>query len=166
MLTSQIRQLFDYNHWANEIILDAAENLSHEQFLASSRFPRGGMRDTLFHLYYAEWIWRHRCQGSTPVPSVPKAADFRNLAELRAAWQREEQAMADYLAQLNDEALLSRACYFAGNGSQYSGVLVDFLTHLVIHGMQHRAEAAQILTEFGQSPGDIDYLFYCRDIKS
>jgi uncharacterized damage-inducible protein DinB len=32
--------------------------------------------------------------------------------------------------------------------------------HLVLHGMQHHTELAQLLTAKGQSPGDIDFVFY------
>jgi hypothetical protein len=30
----------------------------------------------------------------------------------------------------------------------------------LIHSVQHRSEAAQILTRLGQSPGNIDFIFY------
>ena len=34
------------------------------------------------------------------------------------------------------------------------------LSHVVLHGMQHSAEIAELLTLKGQSPGDIDFIFY------
>jgi uncharacterized damage-inducible protein DinB len=34
------------------------------------------------------------------------------------------------------------------------------LQHLVLHGMQHHSELAQLLTAKGQSPGNIDFIFY------
>jgi uncharacterized damage-inducible protein DinB len=34
------------------------------------------------------------------------------------------------------------------------------LVHPVMHGAQHRSEAAQMLTEFGHSPGDYDLVYY------
>jgi uncharacterized damage-inducible protein DinB len=34
------------------------------------------------------------------------------------------------------------------------------MAHLVNHGTQHKTEAAAMLTDFGQSPGDIDMILY------
>ena len=34
------------------------------------------------------------------------------------------------------------------------------LQHLVLHGMQHHAGLARLLTARGHSPGDIDFIFY------
>ena len=34
------------------------------------------------------------------------------------------------------------------------------LYHVVLHGMQHHAEIAALLTDQGLSPGDIDFIFY------
>jgi uncharacterized damage-inducible protein DinB len=37
------------------------------------------------------------------------------------------------------------------------------ITHLMLHGMQHRSELALMLTGFGHSPGDIDLVFYLME---
>ena len=34
------------------------------------------------------------------------------------------------------------------------------LTHLAIHGVQHRSEAAAMMTALGQSPGNLDLFFF------
>jgi uncharacterized damage-inducible protein DinB len=34
------------------------------------------------------------------------------------------------------------------------------LQHVILHGMQHASEIAKRLTEFGHSPGNIDFIYF------
>jgi uncharacterized damage-inducible protein DinB len=132
MLSERIQRLFAYNRWANKIILDTTAELSADQYLAPSRFPKGGVRETLFHVYYAEWIWRRRCLGQRPVSQIPKAHDFENIKTLRSEWQLEEKAMQEFLESLNDGDCLRTTSFIDGKGLKREGVLADLLTHVVL----------------------------------
>ena len=62
--------LYKYNQWANALILNAAAKVTREQFLAPASFPYGGLRGTLVHTLFAEWIWRQRWEGTSPTKKV------------------------------------------------------------------------------------------------
>ena len=64
MNRKDIQSLLDYNRWCNARILGTAAELTDEQFLAPGTFPHGGLRATLVHLLFAEWMWRMRWQGT------------------------------------------------------------------------------------------------------
>jgi len=73
--------------------------------------------------------------------------------------------MRAFLAGLKDEDLDSIIRYTTSGGIQRERVLWHCLFHVVNHGTQHRSEAAVMLTDFGQSPGDIDFPLFLNENK-
>jgi uncharacterized damage-inducible protein DinB len=158
--------IFDYNYWANRQILAAAAKVSPEQYLApvdfAHGFPYGSLRNTLVHIYDAEYGWRMLCQHGQVVEDADPA-EFPTFDGLVERWRAEEAAMLDYLSGLNDEAMLGFVRYTIPTGEKRERVLWHCLYHVVNHGMQHRGEAAAILTNLGHSPGELDFTVYLNE---
>src|SRR5688572_18318215 len=146
--------LYKYNQWANARILNAAANITTEQFIAPASFPHGGLRGTLVHALSAEWIWRTRWEGSSPTFML-KPEEFPDFPSLRARWAEEEMRLMNFVNALSEERLDDPFHYTNTSGKPFSRVLWHAMVHLVNHGTQHRTEAAAMLTDFGCSPGDI-----------
>jgi uncharacterized damage-inducible protein DinB len=160
----RLRALFEYNRWCNARILDTAATLSDEQFRAPGPFPHGGLRGTLLHTLFAEWVWRMRWRGTPPGPHQrfePEA--FPTVAALRARWIEDDAHLMEFVASLTEERLGSELEYTSTEGGRHRRVLWETLVHLVNHGTQHRAEAAATLTQWGRSPGDIDLIVYLNE---
>ena len=162
MNIAAVHSLFDYNYWVNQLILEAASRLSPEQFVAPSGASHGGLRSTLVHTLGAEWVWRMRCQGSSP-HGLLSEDDFPDLETLVQRWREEEEAMRFYLDGLTDDDLESTITYSRAEGKTYETPLWQILVHVINHGTQSRSEAAVLLTQFGHSPGDLDYMIFLRD---
>lgn len=164
MIKDHIRRMFDYNYWCNTLIMDTAENLTPEQFVQQTKFPFKTVRETLVHIMSGERIYRMRLAGEAP--SGLEAADFADLAAIRTYWADEESQLRAYLDSLDETDLSESFTYtVASTGKEYERVRVDVFTQLLFHGMQHRAELAQMLTECGHSPGNIDYLVYINQVQ-
>ncbi len=161
MNKQDILTLYQYNQWANARILNAAANVTQEQYLAPASFPHGGLQGTLVHTLSAEWIWRKRWEGTSPT-SVLKPQEFPTLESLCARWAEEEKQLMEFVDRLSDEKLNSTVSYASTKGEPFTNVLWQVMAHMVNHGTQHRAEAAALLTELGYSPGDIDLIFFLR----
>ncbi|MBI5954305.1 MAG: DinB family protein [Chloroflexi bacterium] len=164
MNTKDIQLLYRYNRWANKRILDAAAKATDEQFLATNSYPHGGLRGTLTHTLFAEWIWRKRWEGTSPAERI-KPEEFPTLDSLRACWMEEEKALDVFVQSLTDERLNSPFQYKNTRGEPLENILWHVMAHLVNHGTQHRSEAAAMLTELGHSPGDIDFIIFLRETK-
>ena len=163
MNKQELLTLFDYNYWANELILQAAAKVSPAEFVAPRSFSHGGLRGILVHAMSAEWVWRTRFQERVYPTALLSEADFPTFADVRARWQEEEAAMRTYVASLSDEQINSTIFYKSTNGAPYEEPLWQLLLHVINHGTQHRSEAAALLTDLGHSPGNIDLIIYMRE---
>jgi len=159
MNKQDITLLYKYNQWSNKKILGAVSKVTPEQFLAPAAFPYGGLRSTLVHALFAEWIWRQRWEGNSPTVRL-KPDDFPTFESLRVRWAEEETLLIAFVESLTDERLNSKFSYKSTDGTPHERMLWQAMAHVVNHGTQHRAEAAALLTDFGQSPGDIDMILY------
>ncbi len=153
-----IQLLFAYNDWANKRILAKAEQVSEDQLRMPSALGWGSLFGGLVHLMDAEYAWRVLLKERRFVKRL-RPEDFSDLAAFKARWQQENQALWDYLNSLSDEDVSGMVSYEA-EGERRQRVLWHCLAHVVNHGTQHRSECAAILTDFGQSPGDMDFTLF------
>ena len=159
MNKQDILTLYQYNQWANEKILSAAINVSQEQFLADAAFPHGGLRGTLTHILFAQWIWRNRWQGISPTVRF-KPDEFPTFASLKERWLQEQDLVMKFVQDIDDGQLNNPFEYKNTRGEPRQVILWHSMAHVVNHGTQHRAEAAAMLTDFGCSPGDVDLIYF------
>ena len=162
MNRQDISLLYKYNKWANDKIMRAASNVTHDQFVGPGTFPHGGLRGTLVHTLFAEWIWRHRWEGTSPVVHL-LPEDFPTFETLQSRWANEEKLLRRFVDTVTDERLESHFFYTTTQGTPHQRVLWQIMVHVVNHGTQHRSEAAALLTDFGHSPGDIDLVYFISE---
>ncbi len=158
MKHEDISLLFQYSDWANDRILAQAEAVSPPQLAAPNEIGWGSLRGALVHLMDAEYAWRVLLQEGKHVEWL-QPEDFADVAAIRARWGEERAAMWRYLNRLSDDDLRGTVTY-KGSSRTYRRRLWHCLAHVVNHGTQHRAECAAILTGFGHSPGDLDFIVF------
>lgn len=79
MLVAYFKTLYDYNYWANAKILETAEQVSEAQFIEETPESHGRLRGTLVHVLSAEWMWRSRWQGTSPMEDLRAAVILSRL---------------------------------------------------------------------------------------
>jgi len=164
MRKTDVDLLFSYNRWANARILAACQGISAEELAAPAAVSFGSLLGTLAHILGAESVWRMRLQqGASPRQMVQSAA-FPDLESMANRWNEEEAAMQGFVAILKDADMERKVRFTRLNGSEEEATVWKALVHVVLHGMQFRAEAGVLLSALGRSPGDLDFLVYLRDI--
>ena len=128
MNKEDIVMLYKYNQWSTAIILVTASKVTADEFLAPADFPHGGLRGTLVHALFAEWIWRNRWAGTSPTQRL-QPEDFPTFDSLRTRWAEEEERLMSFVSTLTDERLNSVITYRNTQGVQHERVLWQMMAH-------------------------------------
>jgi len=162
MTPEDARALFDYNAWANNRSLEAATQLSQEQFVKPMGSSFSSVRDTLVHICGGEWIWFERFQGRSP-SAIPTFSDIQSLEALRAHWEPQGKALLDYVYRITQEELYRIFEYKTINFGAYTNPLWQSLQHLANHGTYHRGQVATMLRQQGFKPILTDLMHFYRE---
>jgi uncharacterized damage-inducible protein DinB len=174
MKIDEIKLMCDYNDWADARLLAACAKVSPEQYAAPTSYGHGGLRATMVHILDNLWQQRITLEGYYQKPLENEAAyDMTELHEdvlqtfavLQERWMIEQQEMRAYLDTLTEEKLNSTIRYVIP-GALRERVVWHILMDIIIHATQHRSEAAALLTDYGQSPGDFDFIVFITERAS
>jgi uncharacterized damage-inducible protein DinB len=163
MDNNDFKLLYDFNTWANRRTLDACAALDAEQFLRGLGSSFGSVRDTLAHIYGAEWIWHERFLGRVSEGGLPKAADFPDFNSIRAHLTEMDATLVDYVAALKPEDLRRVVEFKTMTVGVISQPLAHCLQHLANHGSYHRGQIATMLRQLGTKATATDLLAFYRE---
>jgi uncharacterized damage-inducible protein DinB len=152
MTFDDLQTLLDYHYWARDRLLEALEPLTAEQFTRDMGSSFKSVRDTVAHIYAAEWAWYERWQGRSPKALLPPD-QFRDLGAVRAAWQAHEQKMRAYLRSAGEQGITQVIDYTLLSGQPGSTPFWQMLQHVVNHASYHRGQVTTMLRQLGAEPG-------------
>ena len=162
MTPEEIRLLYDYNAWANHRTLDACAALTPEQVTRNLGSSFASVRDTLAHIYGAEWIWLERFQGRSPL-SLPDTGQFADLSSLRNRWMEHEANLLRFVAGITQEDLNRVLEYKTLKFGVYRNPLWQSMQHLANHGTYHRGQVTTMLRQLGAQPILTDLMHFYRE---
>lgn len=165
MNAADFRVLFEYNAWANRRTLEACAGFTPEQFLRDMKSSFASVRDTLAHIYGAEFTWIERWNSRAPA-ALPRAADFPNFESIRTALINMDAALIDFVSSLTPERLSRNLDYKLMNGTPQSGPLGPMLQHVANHGTYHRGQIATFLRQLGTKANSTDLIAYHRELAA
>jgi len=156
------RQLFDYNHWANSRALDAAAQLTDEQFTKPMGSSFSSVRDTLCHICAGEWIWLERFHGNSH-SGFPDDSHLQTVAALREHWRPQGKRLLAFVNGLAQGDLDRVFEYKTLKFGVYKNPLWQSLQHLANHGTYHRGQVTTLLRQHGATPILTDLMHFYRE---
>jgi uncharacterized damage-inducible protein DinB len=166
MNLTDIRRLFDYTEWANDLAMDAAAKLSDDVLRRDVGISHKSVFGTLLHMAGAEWIWLERWNGRSPARdeawSLWTTDSCADLAMLKDHWRELIDRRAQFISKLDEERLAAELGFKLLSGDPSSMRLVDQMQHVANHATLHRGQVVGMIRQFGTDPPSTDLLFYLR----
>lgn len=159
MLKEHYQTLFAYSAHTSKKLLAKAALLDEATLNTNPGSGHGSIHDILFHMLAASQGWRIAFESGQQ-PRRLKPAGYEQLSTLETALNEEFAGWQRLISQATDEQIAGPITLLTLRGQEAHLVYWRTLQHLVLHFMQHHTEIAHLLTLQGQSPGDIDFLFY------
>ena len=161
MNIDDLKTMTDYHYWARDRLLEAIEPLTPEQYNRDLGSSFKSVRETLTHLYAAEWAWYSRWQGQSPGSLLPTDA-FPDLAALTSAWrdlEKNVRAFVDGQPGATDRIIE----YTLLSGHAGASPVWQMVQHVVNHASYHRGQITTMLRQMGaQPPKSMDMIAYYR----
>jgi uncharacterized damage-inducible protein DinB len=156
MNADAFRHFYEYHFAENRKIWDRyVMQLSDEQFTQHTDYSRGSVQDQILHLISCDTTWFSGLRG-VEIPEDLNPADFPGREGIRAHWDKVEEIMRGYLAELRDDMLFDKPL----EGEDKDLILWQVLLHVANHGTDHRAQLLRLLNDLGVKTDYQDYIFY------
>ncbi|MBD2091263.1 DinB family protein [Microcoleus sp. FACHB-1515] len=167
----QFRLLAQYNSWANDRLYALLSTLTEEEWQRNMGAFFGSIHGTLNHLLLGDRIWLRRFATGTPhkfsaLENAKLIFEFHSLADIlypkfAEFWQERkvtDQAIEQWMSELDPEMLTARVCYQNVSGIDRNHSLWFGLTHFFNHQTHHRAQVTTLLQQLGYDYGATDFL--------
>ena len=166
MNAQDLQTMLDYHYWARDRLLAAVETLTSEQYTRDLGNSFKSIRDTMTHIYAAEWAWYERWQGRSPTALLP-ADQFPDLASLRRTWSEHEAKMRAFVAELGEGSTDRIIEYKLLSGHAGASPIWQMLQHVVNHASYHRGQVTTMLRQIGAAPAKpMDMIAFYRVMQS
>jgi uncharacterized damage-inducible protein DinB len=162
MNLQDLRTLLDYHYWARDRLLEAVDPLTPEEFTRDLGSSFKSIRDTVAHIYAAEWAWHQRWQGQSPTALLPTDL-FPDVAAVRSQWLELEAKMRAFVDGLGETGVKRVIDYTLLSGQGGTSQMCQMLQHVVNHASYHRGQVTTMLRQLGAAPAkSMDLIAFYR----
>jgi len=162
MSLDDLMTMLDYHYWARDRMLDALERLPAEQYAKDLGSSFKSIRETVVHMYAAEWAWYSRWQGTSPT-ALLTSEPYPDVVSIRRAWTETEANVRAFANRLGASGVTKVIEYKLLNGSAGASPFWQMLQHVVNHASYHRGQVTTMLRQLGAQPAKpLDMIAFYR----
>lgn len=148
-MKKQITSLFEYEKWANGIILDALARLKETDEKSL---------DIMAHILLVEMVWYSRISGITEPPVWAK----KSLEQCREIYAVNNKILTTFIEKQTKDTLETSIDYKNIKGNKYSNTVTQILTHLFNHSTYHRGQIVERMKGKLSPMPETDYIIFAR----
>ncbi len=160
----------NYNTWTNAHIFALCAKLSEQEYRKDLGAFFGSVHNTLNHILLVDILWLGRLKGENigHIHALDQILhdDLESLSEARV---KGDQALIDYIRNLQGGDLERTFSYTRMNGISDTGTVQDILLTLFNHQTHHRGQVHAMLTQSGIAKSDmpdLDLVDYLATVQS
>ena len=142
--------LWEYNRWANDIVLMTLEKYGPET-------PATALR-LMSHIANSQTVWLSRIIGQQSPVAIWEEHDLEKIKQLNSDSLRGLKAVVDE----QGDNLGATVAYQNSSGIAFENSILDILLQVFTHGGYHRAQIAMQLRQSGLEPVNTDYISWVR----
>lgn len=155
-------ELADYQHWANEVLLNALSHLQEDVIDSDQGLFFRSIHHTVDHMLVVSQVWLGRLQGE-PVSVNYRVINHPDWRELQLNLRRESRKLQGWLDAQPEAFFTGEITFTSGDGKARQMSVADALTHLYTHYAHHRGQISAVITRLRGPCPEMDFVYYRRE---
>lgn len=155
-MANQTIQLFDYNGWANNKVIEHLKTLPAETLFKEIDLGFKSIAEVIGHLISVDKVWFARILEAGPSPIEVKP--FADIEEASIRMYDLHSQIRNYLLSIDD--FDKKLTYTNKMGQQLRNSVTEIIGQVVNHGTYHRGNITTMLRFLGYKGVQTDYIAY------
>jgi uncharacterized damage-inducible protein DinB len=159
METSDVKELFTYNHTVRQNYVDAFKKLSWEDMIKNHETAWLSLKDTLLHIIWVEDSWINYSIQGLEDPNRPfPYSNYKSWSTIDDYNFNSTLKVNNYLSLLKPDDLFKSVSRINKDGIRRNTTVKDVLIHVMAEELHHRGEIIAILWQMNIQPPDMGWL--------
>jgi len=159
METSDVKELFTYNHTVRQNYVDAFKILSWEDMIKNHETAWLSLKDTLLHIIWVEDSWINYSIQGLEDPNRPfPYSNYKSWSTIDDYNFNSTLKVNNYLSLLKPDDLCKSVSRINKDGIRRNTTVKDVLIHVMAEELHHRGEIIAILWQMNIQPPDMGWL--------